>query len=156
MRADYRPVLRSRVDGDLELARQEGELRVKGRPLAQDFAIRARVGQFVRCNASKLVGGDVADAVARRLDGVHFDACQLAENRRRFFELRPVELHVLARGEVADAAVVASRNLGQFAQLFGCQHAVRNGDAQHRAVALDVQAVLQAQGTQFVVGKLAG
>jgi hypothetical protein len=34
--------------------------------------------------------------------------------------------------------------------------AVGNGDAQHRAVALDVEAVLQAQRAELVVGELAG
>ena len=35
-------------------------------------------------------------------------------------------------------------------------HAVGHGDAQHRRVALDVEAVLQAQRAEFVVGQFAG
>jgi hypothetical protein len=87
--------------------------------------------QFVGRDAGELVGGDVADAVARGLHGVHFDARQFGQDVRRFLELRPVELHVLARREVPDAAVVAARDS---ASLRSCaaEHAVGDGDAQHR------------------------
>ena len=57
---------------------------------------------------------------------------------------------------MADAAVVAARDFGELAQLPGGELAVGDGDAQHRAMALDVEAVLQAQRTQFVVGKRSG
>jgi hypothetical protein len=87
---------------------------------------------------------------------MHLHARQFGEDVRRFLELRPVELHVLARREMPDGAVVAARNLGQFAQLRGREHAVGNGDPQHRAVPLDVEAILQAQRTQFVDRQLAG
>ena len=70
-------------------------------------------------------------------------------------ELRPVELDVLARGEVAVAAVVVARDVREHAQLARRQQAVRNRDAQHRRVPLDVQAVLQAQRTELVLGQLA-
>ncbi len=60
-------------NGDLELARQEGEFRVEGAPLAEDFGERARVDHLVGGDAGELVGGDVADAVAGGLDGVHLD-----------------------------------------------------------------------------------
>ena len=58
---------------DLELARQEDEFRVERRPLAEDLGIGPRVGDLVGGGAGELVGGDVADAVARGLDGVHLD-----------------------------------------------------------------------------------
>jgi hypothetical protein len=41
-------------------------------------------------------------------------------------------------------------------KLRGREHAVGNGDAQHRAVPLDVEAILQAQRTQLVDRQLAG
>jgi hypothetical protein len=40
-------VFQRAADGDLELARQEGEFRMEGRPLAQHFAVRARIDDFV-------------------------------------------------------------------------------------------------------------
>ena len=47
-------VLGGAADGDLELARQEGELGVQRAPLAQDLAVGARVDD--------LVGGDAGEA----------------------------------------------------------------------------------------------
>ncbi|EXI85512.1 MAG: hypothetical protein AW12_02269 [Candidatus Accumulibacter sp. BA-94] len=161
MRPDHGAVLRRGIDGNLELARQEGEFRMESRPLAQQplaqqFAVRARVDQFIRRDAGKVIAGDVADTVARGLHGVHFDARQLGQDFRRFLELRPVELHVLSGREVPDSAVVAARDFGQFAQLRRREHAVGDGDTQHRAVPLDVQPVLQAQRTQLVFREFAG
>jgi hypothetical protein len=40
---------------------------------------------------------------------MHFDRRQFFQDVRRFFQLDPVELDVLARGEVAIAAVMLAR-----------------------------------------------
>jgi hypothetical protein len=116
--------------GDLELARQEGEFRVEGAPLAQDLGQRARVDDLVGGDAGELVGGDVADAVARGLDGVHLDFGQLGQDVGHVLDLRPVELQVVARREMAVAAVVGAGDMGQLAQLGGesaCRRARRCG-----------------------------
>jgi len=112
--------------------------------LAEQFAVGARVDHFVPCAASEGVGRDVTHAVAGSLHSVHLDTRQLSQHVRRFLELRPVELHVLARREVSDATVVTARDFGQLAQLACRQHAVGDGNAQHGTVALDIEAVLQA------------
>ena len=64
-----------------------------------------------------MIGGDVADAVARGLDGVHLDLGQRGQDVRHVLELDPVELDVLARREMAVAAVVLARDVGKLAQL---------------------------------------
>jgi hypothetical protein len=87
-------------DGDLELARQEGELGVQRAPLAHDFREGARIGDFVDGNAGALVAGDVADAVAAGLDAVHVDRGQQVHHVGRLGQRNPVVLHVLARREV--------------------------------------------------------
>ncbi len=51
------------VHGNLELARQEGKLRVEGAPLADDFGQRAGVHHFIRCDTGELIAGHVADTV---------------------------------------------------------------------------------------------
>ncbi|MPM75405.1 hypothetical protein SDC9_122398 [bioreactor metagenome] len=51
--------------------------------------------------------------------------------------------------------IVFTRHLGQHAQLGARQFAIRHGHAQHRGVALDIPAVLQAQGLELVVRELA-
>ena len=178
-------VFRGAGDGDLELARQEGELGVQRAPLAQDFAEGARVGDLVDGDAGALVAGDVADAVAAGLDAVHVDAGQQVHHVGALDQRNPVELHVLARREVAVAdfrwerpsrrrasapgrarpawparpedlglgLVVFAGDLGQHAQLAAGQLAVGHRDAQHRRVALDVPAVLQAQRAELVVAR---
>jgi len=144
------------VDGDLELARQVGEFRVEGGPLADDFAPGARVDDFIRSHTGELVGGGVAQAVAAGLDRVHLHGGQFGENIRDVFQRWPVELHVLAGGNVGVALVVVAGDLGQGANLFGVQLAVRHGDAQHRRETLDVEAVLQAQRAEFFFAQLTG
>ena len=58
--------------------------------------------------------------------------------------------------EVAVAAVVLARDVREHAQLRRGEQAVGDGHAQHRRVALDVEAVLQAQRPELVLGQLAG
>ena len=71
-------------------------------------------------------------------------------------ELDPVELDVLPRGEMAVAAVVAPRHMGELAQLLRRQRAVGNGDAEHVGVQLQIDAVLQPQHLELVLGEFAG
>ena len=68
-------------------------------------------------NPGELVAGGIADAVARGLDRMHLDACEIPQDRRNIGKLRPVELDVLARGEVTVSSIIGSCNVGKFAQL---------------------------------------
>ena len=70
-------------------------------------------------------------------------------------ELGPVELQVLARGEVAGAAVVDARDVGELAHLARGQRAVGDGDAQHVGVQLQIDAVHEPQRLELVLGQLA-
>ena len=79
---DRRAVVRRAGHRDLELARQVREFRMEARPLAQDFRDRPRIDDLVGRGAGELVGRDVADAVARGLDRVHLDRCEVGEDRR--------------------------------------------------------------------------
>ena len=86
--ADRGAVVRRAGDRDLELARQVGELRMEGRPLADDLGPDARILDLVGRDAGELVGGHVADAVAAGLDRVHLDLGELLPGcpaRRRSF-----------------------------------------------------------------------
>src|SRR5690606_8573487 len=98
-----RAVFGGTVDGDLELARQEGEFGMQRTPLAHDFGPGARVGHFVGRDAGERVARDVAYAVAAGLDAVQVDGGQQVHDVRAFLERNPVELHVLPRREVGVA-----------------------------------------------------
>ena len=155
MDLDGGAVVRRAGDRDLELARQEDEFRVQRRPLPEDLGIGARIDDLVGGGAGEMVGGDVADAVARGLDGVHLDRGEMIEDVGDVLQRRPVELEVLARGEVAVAAVVFARDEGQHAQLRRVERAIGNGDAQHVGVELQIDAVHQPQRLELVLGQLA-
>ena len=68
--AGHGPVVGRPGDGDLELARQELELRVVGGPLPQKLRHGAGIGDLVGGGAREVVGGDVADGVAAGLYGM--------------------------------------------------------------------------------------
>ena len=142
-------------DGDLELARQEAEFGMQRRPLAHDLAPDARILDLVDGGAGVVVGGDVADAVARGLHGMHVDLGQGRQRVGRVLELDPVELQVLARREMAVAAVVLARDVGELAQLARRQRAVGDGDAQHVGMELQVEAVGQPERLELLLGELA-
>src|SRR5690606_34724325 len=148
-------VVRRSRHRDLELARQIRELRMQHRVLPKQLAVDARIRELVPGDAGVLVGRDVAHAVAGRLDRRDLDARELLEDIGNLLELDPVVLDVLARREVAEAAIVLARDLGELAQLPRRQRAVRHVDAKHVGVQLKVDAVLQPQGLELVFRQLA-
>ena len=150
-----RAVARRAGDRDLELARQERELGVQARPLADGLGVDARVLDLVGRGAGVVVGGHAAEAVAAGLDGVHLDLGQFGQDVGHVLQPEPVELDVLARGDVAVALVVAPRNPRQGAHLPGREGAVGNGDPQHVGVELQIEPVQQAQGAELVLREFA-
>ena len=72
-------------DGNFEFAWQEGKLRVQGAPLAHDFAIRAGINDFIGCDASQAIGGDVANAITTGLNAMHVHAGQQVHHIGGFF-----------------------------------------------------------------------
>ena len=119
MQFDRGAIDRRTGHGDFELARQPGEFRHQCRPLPQPFAHRSWVDDFIGSDASERIGGDIAYAVPTGLYRVHLYAGQFIENVRHIDQLWPVELNVLARGEVSVAAIVFIRDVGKFVQLVG-------------------------------------
>src|SRR6267143_1381781 len=144
------------VHRELEFAREVRKLGMKRRPLADDLAPDKRVHDLVLCDAGEMIRGDIAKGIARGLDRVHLHRRQLRKDVGHALELGPVQLQVLARAEVAVAAVVLVCDLRELSQLLGREQAVGNGDAQHRRVALDVEAVAEAQRAELVLRELAG
>ena len=141
---------------DLELAGQVGEFRVQGRPLAQQLAVRAGVGDLVLRHAGQMVAGDVANAVSAGLDGVHVHRGEVGENVRYSFQGGPVELDVLAGGEVAVPAVVAGGDGGEHPELPRGQDPVGDRDPQHGCMALDVEPVHETKGLERFLVELSG
>ncbi len=152
---DRRAVMRGARYGDLEFARQEREFRMQARPLPDNFGQHARVFDLVGRRTREMVGGDVADAIAARLDRVHFDTGEIGERVGHVDQLDPVELDVLPRREMAVALVVFARDMSEHAQLARRQGAVGHRDAQHIGVQLQIEPVHQPQRLEFVFGQFA-
>ena len=143
------------VEGDLELSGQPVELGMLGRPLPNDLAVGAGIDAFVVRDARELVRGNVANAAAAGLYGVHLDLRQVGQNVGHVGEFGPVELDVLARAEVSITLVVAARDRSERAQLPRRQGSVGNCHPQHGRQALDVEAVAKPQLQELILGQFA-
>ena len=154
--ADRGPVMLGRRHRNLELARQESEFRMERRPLPDDLAPCARIEYLVLRGAGKMIRGCIADTVAGGLDGMHLNFGELLQNVRYVLQRHPVELDILARREVSEAPVIIARDLGEAPELHRRELAIRNRDAQHVGVQLQVYAVLQPQRLELVLQQFAG
>ena len=123
--------------------------------LAQQFRPDARVLDLVGGDARPLIGGDVAHAIAAGLHGVQPDAGEVGERVGKIGELDPIELEILARGEMPVAAIIAPAHMGEHAQLLRRQGTVGNGDPQHIGVKLQIDAVHETQRLEFLLRQLA-
>ena len=154
----YRVVLGAALEGDLELPRQR---RAQG--MAQQVTgERLRVGRHVEGLALRdaRVGtrGDVAHRVAASLPRGEPGLGEASHRRLHVVELHEVELHVLARGDVAEAAGPALGDVGQRPELRDVQRSLGNLDPDHLRVAglaLPVGPADEAEGAPLVGGQLA-
>ena len=135
---------------------QGKKFRVEARPLAQDLRIGPRILELVAGDAGELVRRDIADAVARGLNGVHLDPGKVFQQVGHLFQLDPVVLDVLAGGEMAVVAIVFARDHGELAKLDRRQHAIGNRNPQHVGVKLQIEAVHQPQRFELIFGQLTG
>src|SRR6478609_862527 len=129
--------------GEIEDPRLWAEL--ERQVLAQQFRPQPRILDLARRDARPLVGGDIAHTIAAGLHAVQSGVRQIGHRVGQLFQLDPVELDVLARGEMAVVTVVAPRHVRQRAQLRGGERAIRNGDPQHIGVQLQINAVHEPQ-----------
>ena len=86
---------------------------------------------------------------------MHLDARQFLQQIAAFFQLDPVILDILPRGEMAVIAVIFARDVRQHPHLAAVERAVRNGNAQHIGVQLQIEAVHQPQRLELVLGHFA-
>ena len=86
---------------------------------------------------------------------MHLDIGQHVENVRHVGQLDPVVLNVLARREVRVTLVELVGDKSELAHLLGAQLAVRDRDAQHVGMQLQVDTILQAQRLEMLFLQLA-
>ncbi len=126
-----------------------------GRPLAQQFGSRARVLDLVSSSPGEMVSGNVANAIAGSLDGVHANIGQGIQHVRHILQQRPVELDILAGGKMAVALVPFVGDVSELAHFGRIEGTIGNGDPQHIGMKLQIKAVHQAQGLELVLGQRA-
>ena len=90
-----------------------------------------------------MVRGDVSNGVAAGLDGMHLDLGQCIENIGQIHQLRPVELNILSGGEVAVAFIPPVGDVGECEHLSTIQRPVRNRNAKHISVQLQINSIHQ-------------
>ena len=93
-------------DRDLELARQVVELGIAGQQLRRLMYERRCVDDFVGVYAGDGASGHVADNIAAGSGGVESDLPEAVEDFGQRFDSDPVQLNVLADGEVGDSVGV--------------------------------------------------
>ena len=122
------PLAASR-DRNLELARQVVELGVACQQPRGFENQRRGIDDFVSIDSCDRAAGDVAYHVTAGAHRIQPHRPQALHNFRQGFNRDPVQLNVLAHGEVGDSVGIKAGKVGDGAQLRGGHHAVRYADA---------------------------
>ncbi len=142
--------------GNFELARQIGEFRVKAGPLPQKLSPGTRVVHLIGAGTGILIGGNVADAVSRCLDRVHFHAGKVCQQVGSLLQPHPVVLDILPRGEMRIVAIIFARDMRQHPQLPRIQRAIGDRHPQHIGVQLQIETIFQPQRPEMLLVQRAG
>jgi hypothetical protein len=118
-------------DGDLELAREVVELGVGGELAGDLDGERAGVEQLMLVQAGERAAGDVADDIAAGALGTEADCGEGVGDLDQRADGEPVELDVLAGGDVGEVARVPLGDVGDDAELVAGEQAVGQADAHH-------------------------
>ena len=151
-----RAVERAALDGDLELARQREVERIEEEVVVDGEDVGCDVERLVWMDARIGAARDVANAVGAGAARADADGEQRLVHVDDLLERHPVDLDVLARRDVRDAAAIAVGDVGHDVELLRGEQAPGNLDALHVAgvVELVVQAVGEPDGAPGVGGDL--
>jgi hypothetical protein len=83
-----------------------------------------------------MIGSNIADGIARGLDGMHLHIGQIFQNIRHITQFGPVKLDILAGGKMAITLVSGRGDHGQLSHLSGIQRAIGNGNTQHISMSI--------------------
>ena len=118
-------------DGDVELARQVGELAIADDDLVELADDRRGVEELVLTEAGDGAATDAADVVQTGLLAAQADVFEAAEDVGDVGEGEPAELDLLAGGEVAEALAVLVGEVGDDPQLLRAGLPGFQAQAQH-------------------------
>ncbi len=80
---------------------------------------------------AKRAAGDVADYIAARASGGEADGFELLEKFGKRFDADPVELNILADGDIGYTVAVMGGEIGDGADLLAGEQAIGNANADH-------------------------
>src|ERR1035438_1159250 len=156
--AGYAIAAAATIESEFEFARE-----VAGEVLAQEcegqaLGVRANVEDFVVGDAGQGAGGDVADGVVAGFAIGHADIGQQVHEAGDVGERYEVILDVLAGSKVRSAAGEFVGDAGELAGLGSGEKPAGDLATHHldAGLALPVDAVLEAERAEFVLGDLAG
>ncbi len=129
-------VLGAALECDLELSRQRRAERVAQQVARERLGVRRHVERLVGRDAGVGARGDVSHGVAARLARRQPRVAHDAHRMLDVVELHEVELHVLPRRQVAEAARVLIGDVGERPQLQTVEDPLRDLGAQHLGVLL--------------------
>ena len=115
---------------------------MKSTPLAQNFAPGTRIKNFVGRHTSKMIARHVTHAIATGLDRMHLDLGERRQNIGGVFEPGGVELKILSGAEVTPPFIPSLGDITERPELPPREGPVRNGDAQHGRMTLDIEPIL--------------
>jgi len=118
-------------DSDFEFAGEIVELGIAAEFLVEREDEGGNVGDFVSVNSSQGAAGDVAGDVAAGAGGAEADGPEAFEEFWKIFDAYPVELDVLADGDVGNAVAEVVGEIGDGSGLFAGEEAVGDADADH-------------------------
>jgi len=107
------------ANGDFVFARKIIKLGIATEFLVEGEDKRANVEQLAGVESSERAASDVAGNVAAGADGAKADRTEPLEDFGKRFDFDPVELNVLANGDIGDAVAVLRGKIGDGANLFG-------------------------------------
>ena len=108
------------------------------RPLPQQLSNWTGICNLIGGRTGEMIDGDIANGVAAGLNGMHLNLGQSLQNIWHIFELRPVELNVLAGGEMTVALVPTLGNHCQLCHLKAVERTIRDSHAQHISMQLQI------------------
>ena len=118
-------------DGDFKFAREIVEIGIAGELLIDRESDGRDVGDFAGIETRERAAGDVAGDIAAGAGGAEAYGVELIEDVGERFDADPVELEVLADGDVGYAIAVVIGEIGDGVKLTAGEKTVGDADADH-------------------------
>ena len=111
---------------------------------------RSGVNQLIGGYSSQWTAGNVADHIAASSLGREPDSVERIHDLRQRLDGKPMELNILAHGDIGEIARVLSRQSADDAKLRGGDNAVGNADAHHEEFGSQAFAAFAAGGSHAI------